>query len=605
MRRFAVNAPRLAALLALALAVALLVATSASALSAGSPLPLASAARHAHHHKTSGKHKHHRNYVHRVAKKTTAMPSTSHVLSVSGDPAAQQSIVLAKGTRGPPVGGALVLGPSKQAPDGVLGVVTSRRRLHNGSLLLVTQPGTLESAYKSFHAHLDTTLGTLESGGASSADAVDSSALGHFAPSFTCHGAALPHPITTHVDLSDLHVVLDVTTQPSIEFLVTGSPRFDLGVAFGGKVTCTASAGIPIPVADTGIVLKIGPKFTFSAQGAVGADFTWTPHLSFGYIRSRYSGNTDTHVFRSEGSVKFSGSAAVDLYLALETEISLAGRVGVDGTIGPDLNGRLVADSASGSECFTVDGSVKAQLTAFADVLFKTWSFDLFSGSFGDAQLYRSCAGLPPAPKSGPTGPAPGTTLIDNHDSELSLQTALEFSHWAAATGKPVELAGDLPASLSGYRCVVLNVNEEFANSDPAALSSYLHEGGTVVALGEHEGFDIADNAINELSEALGAKMLLNDDEWDVGPFFTFAIDPSPLTANVGELGYNWASSVYYEEPAEPLVEGAEEEFTMIAAQPLQGGTFILSGDSNPFSDDDYGAYSEADNGTLVHDLCG
>jgi hypothetical protein len=243
-------------------------------------------------------------------------------------------------------------------------------------------------------------------------------------------------------------------------------------------------------------------------------------------------------------------------------------------------------------------------------VLFKNWSFTLFSGSFGNAQLYRSCTGLPlahPLPtNSGPTGPVPGTTLVDNQNSdEGSGGLDHEFSKWAAATGKPVEAATNLPVSLKGYRCVVLNVNEEFAGSDAGVLSGYLHEGGTILALGEHEGFDVADAAINEMSEALGANVFLADDEWDKGPTFTFNIDSSPLTANVDLLGYNWTSEVFYEEPAQPLIESAEDDFTVIAAQPLQGGTFILSGDSDAFTDDDYGAYEEADNGILVRNLCG
>jgi hypothetical protein len=350
------------------------------------------------------------------------MPPARSVRSVTGDPADGQIIVLAKGTRGPRVGGALVLGPSKKAPKGVLGIVTSRRRRHNGSLRLVTKPGTLDSAYKSFHAHLDTTLGAAESAGQTPGAARASSALGHFAPSFTCHGAALPHPITTHVDLSNMHLVLDVTTQPSIDFLVTGSPRFELGVAFSGTVTCTASAEIPIPVADTGIIVGIGPQFTFAAQGAVGAHFTWSPRMTFGYFRSAHSGNYDTHVFHNAGSVTFTGGASVDLYLALKTDITLGGRVGVGGTIGPDLNGQVASDSATRSTCFTVGASVKAQLTAFADVLFKHWTFSIYSGSFGNVEMYRSCTGGPPTPP--PVAlPLVRATMSWSTDSDIDLYT--------------------------------------------------------------------------------------------------------------------------------------------------------------------------------------
>lgn len=332
--------------------------------------------------------KHNHTYVHRVLKKSTVILSPKSVRLLRGNPASGQTLTLAPGARPPRLGAALVLPPSAKAPDGVLGVVISRRKLGR-SWKLALKPGTLDSAYSSFHAHLDAPLGEAV---AAPESASSSSAFGHFAPSFTCHGPALGHPITTHVDLSEMHLTLDLTTQPSIDFLLSGTPRFQLGVAFTGTATCTARALIPIPVADTGIVLGIGPQFTFSAHGEVGANFSWAPRMTFGYFRSRSSGNTDTHVFNNAGSaVAFSGGAGVDLYLALETDITLAGRVGVSGTIGPDLSGSLQADSAGHGTCFGVNASVKAQLSAFADVLFSSWNFQIFSGSFGSVPIYRRC----------------------------------------------------------------------------------------------------------------------------------------------------------------------------------------------------------------------
>ncbi|HTW13438.1 MAG TPA: DUF4350 domain-containing protein, partial [Solirubrobacteraceae bacterium] len=161
----------------------------------------------------------------------------------------------------------------------------------------------------------------------------------------------------------------------------------------------------------------------------------------------------------------------------------------------------------------------------------------------------------------------------------------------------------------SGYRCAILDINTSFSASDVATLAQFLQAGGTVLALGEHAGgnFDTADAALNSLAAGLGATGLsLNDDVWDSdGDEFTSAIASSPLTAGVYQLGDNDVSSLSVTAPAQTLVYTADDSTVpLVAYQSVGSGLFVLSGDSNMFSDNNDGFYYDADNGTFAADLC-
>jgi GDSL-like Lipase/Acylhydrolase family len=219
-----------------------------------------------------------------------------------------------------------------------------------------------------------------------------------------------------------------------------------------------------------------------------------------------------------------------------------------------------------------------------------------------------------PAPPSSPSPPAPvqvptagptfiyqGATAGNPNDGDLS------FDDWQEATGQRVDTGDLLPSDLAAYRCVVLDLNESFASTDQAQLDAYLQEGGTIVAMGEHsdgDGFDAADNAINGMASSLGATMSLNDDQIDEGDTYTFNIQASPLTSQVEEVGYNWSSTLSLTGSAQPLVLSADDSSTLVASQPIGTGTFVMSGDTNAFSDNNSDFYSEADNGVLVSDIC-
>ncbi len=182
----------------------------------------------------------------------------------------------------------------------------------------------------------------------------------------------------------------------------------------------------------------------------------------------------------------------------------------------------------------------------------------------------------------------------------------LSFYNWEEASEENTSVSDTLPSSLASYRCVVLLVNESLEAQQENLLAGYLLSGGTIIAIGEHEGhgFDEADATLNSFASALGIGLALEDDELDYGEQETTNIDSSPLTAGVYVLGDNWVSSVAVSGPAQPLVDSSEDSGTIVGAQAVGRGTFVMAGDSNMFSDNAYGAYYFSDNGWFVHNLC-
>jgi hypothetical protein len=206
-----------------------------------------------------------------------------------------------------------------------------------------------------------------------------------------------------------------------------------------------------------------------------------------------------------------------------------------------------------------------------------------------------------------------GPTLAYTGESGLSPYYGdFEFENWSAATGQPVVVSSSLPSNLTAYRCVTLLVNRSFTAEQVQALSGYLQQGGSVFAIGEHAsdystegpGFDEADAALSELASSLGVGMSLDDNWLDEYETLTSNIVPSPLTAGVGLLGEDWVSSITLSGTAQPLVETFEDELPVIAYQPVGLGRFVMSGDSNMFTDNSHAFYEEYDNGRLVANLC-
>jgi hypothetical protein len=224
-------------------------------------------------------------------------------------------------------------------------------------------------------------------------------------------------------------------------------------------------------------------------------------------------------------------------------------------------------------------------------------------GDKGFSTLKRVSA--PPVTPPTPQVPSTGPTVIYAGATEMGSQAGdLDFYEWEGATGERTEVLDAMPSDLMGYRCVVLLVNESLETQVETLLASYLHSGGTIVAIGEHEGFDEADAALNRFASSLGVGLALDDDELDYGEQVTANIFSSPLTAGVSVIGDNWVSSVSVSGAAQPLVGSAEDSEPIVGAQVVGSGQFVMAGDSNMFSDNSYSSYLFQDNGRFVRNLC-
>lgn len=210
----------------------------------------------------------------------------------------------------------------------------------------------------------------------------------------------------------------------------------------------------------------------------------------------------------------------------------------------------------------------------------------------------------PPArsqvPSAGPTVVYDGSTAMGSQEGDL------DFYDWEEATGETTEVSSVLPENLSSYRCVVLLANEWLEAHEESLLGAYLRSGGTIMAIGEHEGygFDEADATLNSLASSLGVGLSLDDNELDYGEQVTTYIDSSPFTEDVYALGDNWVSSVSISGSAQALIEDSEDSAPIVGVQSVGSGQFVVAGDSNMFSDNDYGAYYFYDNGPFVRNLC-
>jgi hypothetical protein len=577
--------------------------------------------------------------VQSTLRSSTVLPSSSQIVSASGSPNGTMVVILAKNARVPSVGAALVIDPGAKLPSGLLGVVTAVSQSADGTSV-TTKPGALEDAYSAFSAHIDGKLGELAEGSATAARTASRRAraainLGIFDTSFGCDDPSAQKSITHDIDLSELevHAEVDIPSPsdgfygPYILFTIGGQPKFSLGVKFTGQATCHASATANIPIPDTPLLVEIGPDFTLTASGAVGAELEWTPRFFYGFSRGRGAPSNDWKSFHNGGHTNFTGDASLTLSLALETGLSLDGHFGLRGSLGPEITGSVAAQSSPPQTCLSVNADFAASLTAFANTFFKDYTFTIGSAKFGNVQLYHSCTSptptppptpvstpAPPPTPQPPTIPASGPTLVYDGQTAIPPEESFEFAgdrsfnDWAQATGQPAEVQETLPSSLSGYRCVALLDNLSLAESETNALAAYIREGGTIVAIGEHAGPPYAegDETLNHFAETLGVGLTLNADSYDEGNNVTTNIYPSPLTEDVTAIGDNWVSSINVSTSgsAQPLVGTAEGDATLVGEQPVGSGTFIMAGDSNIFTDDNEGFYEYDDNGQLVRNLC-
>jgi len=355
-----------------------------------------------------------------TAKPTTMTLTGSDITAVSGDPGATQTVTLAAAAPVPAVGRVLVAPASAGAPDGLLGTVTAVTG--GGAHVVTLSPASLDEAYSTFNVSTSQTVTdsdvvqtpVTQVGQTQSTSATPISLMSHVEPAapsagtsgsgydltkteFDCQGSGAGPTIAVTADLSDTSVDLSLDANPAapnIHFLITSDPVFDLNLGFTGQVTCKLAGQrlmeIKIPVAATPpLVVDLYPVVTLTAGGQASVQFEWKPRAAVGFDKGPGI-DSETHGFGSSTKIGISAGAGADLFLGLDAELTLAGQIGVGGDIGPDLS--VLYDASH--VCITVDGELKADLTADANVFVKDWVFALATGVFGKLQLYTNCNGV-------------------------------------------------------------------------------------------------------------------------------------------------------------------------------------------------------------------
>jgi hypothetical protein len=577
---------------------------------------------------------------------TTASSETSATVvpasAVTSVPAAgQDGNVVLSGSHPMTAGTVIATGIGANSPDGFLGKVQSSA-VSGGRTVVQTVPATIQDALPAGSFSLDQATRVGESRraardqtGRASSDDEEGTFNHDLSKALKCNGGGefdamgsvgLSSKPKFSVSWSLLHGV-------SASFTETVSASASLSGSVSGVANCTFDRtavlahpadlgtfaadvlGVPVVVAIQGQIYLDGDA---NATGSVSAGVNGSVSASGGIAYAKghasvLSPSANMHFATVGPTVQ--ATAGFGAHVTPELRLLL---YGVGGPVFDAETGLDFSADISKSPWWTLTAPLKVTASLQApDFDLSTPDLTLYDHTFHLAEASGPFPGTSPPTSGGTTTAAPpsltipqsGPTLIDEEDtagdSDNGDQT---FSDWSDATGQDADVEDALPASLSGYRCVVLDINESLEASDASQLAAYLQAGGTVVALGEHQDnggrFDTADATLNTVAQTLGASLSLDDDEVDDGDTFTDSIEDSPLTAGVESLGENDVSTIEAPNGAQAIVEDSNDDAPIVGAQTIGAGTFVMSGDSNMFSDNNDGFYDDADNGVFVTDMC-
>jgi hypothetical protein len=573
---------------------------------------------------------------------TTASSGTSATVvpasTVTSLPSAGQSgNVVLSGSHPMAAGTVIATGTGPNSPDGFLGKVRSSA-VSGGRTVVQTVPATIQEALPAGSFSLDqaTRVGGIrradrdQTGRTSSDD--DEGTFNHdLSKALKCEDGA-EFDATGSVGLSSrprFSVAWSLLHGVSASFTETVSASASLSGTVSGAAKCTFDKtavlahpaelgtfaadvlGVPVVVAIQGQIYLDGDA---NANGSVSAGINGSVSASGGIAYAKghasvLSPSADMH-FATEGPT-VQATAGFGAHVTPELRLLL---YGVGGPVFDAETGLDFSADISKNPWWTLTSPLKVTASLQApDFDLSTPDLTLYDRTFQLAKASGTFPGTNPPGGTTTTPPPPltipqsGPTLIDEEDTAGNPDTGDQtFSEWSDSAGQDADVEDALPASLSSYRCVVLDINQSLQTSDTTQLAAYLQAGGTVVALGEHDGlkFDTADATLNTLAQTLGSGLSLDDNEADDGDTYTYAIKDSPLTAGVESLGENDVSTIEVPAGAQALVDDSADDAPIVGAQTIGAGTLVMSGDSNMFSDNNDGFYAGANNGVFVTDLC-
>ena len=330
------------------------------------------------------------------------------VVRVTGDPAEGQTVVLRAGRAEPRVGAPIVVAISARARDGVLGIVSAVRQV-GGHFVVSTKPAALDQVYRDLKVRIDSPLGLIPA-----ATGRAEAAAKHRVGPFECETSGpRPQKDDVNVDLAPLKVSFELDVgRRYIHFLLSGTPKIDADASIQAKATCKLTQALArIPNAP--IKVSLSPAVEVKTSASLNARFNWRPRIAIGFDKG--AGHDQDYRVLNPGttSYDFSLDGNASLFMGVQLEASVGGRVGLSGQVGPEVSAN--AQIAAGRRCTTGNASMKMALSAFADVFITHWTFPIASGNFGSWRLFENCTQQNPgggSPGSGgpnpPGGPGPG-----------------------------------------------------------------------------------------------------------------------------------------------------------------------------------------------------
>lgn len=399
----------------------------------------------------------------RLPDSTRFINGTDIIRGGAGSTPSRVTIVLKGGVTPPGVGGHLVVPPSTDFPDGMLGEVLSVTPIPGGTTSLEMEPGSMSDAFPNMAVDQNSAVEfepVVEQSSSVSARASGPSASMALAPSaFECkrpNGSTANsadlfesgNPLPISVEFSNPRWIQNfdpgnwllgrpgaLLMQLSGEADITASLRAKVG-EFSCELSPTwrrnhrlfrmrvgTVPGTPIPI---NVNLEVG--LSFSVKGEAGIEFK--QHRWWGFTVDKY-GDNPLGVRRSGSvgptTIDVSGAVAASADLFADVSVMTGGgyksanaQAGLYGTIGPfiDVTAKR-STSAPQKVCITSNVGFRSKFGVRLELWVKRWNLELADVTWAKASVFDSCKAVAPSAGDGPdlgSGDVQATLRWSNND---------------------------------------------------------------------------------------------------------------------------------------------------------------------------------------------
>ena len=344
---------------------------------------------------------------------STVMAGAGDVTSVTTPAGPTSTIKMASGSDVPAVGGHIVVMPSRAAPYGYLGTVTSVTPTATGTQLS-TEAAKLDDVFFDFESSFSGDMPGVDDSAdvqvqplrapAEGPSRMAASSLSDGALSMTflksgdvtCNsGADIDANIALSFQSSAAQWDFDLS-EGEVQFLLTTTPVLTSDVAFTDQVSCTVEIDTPIkwPIPGTPLFVDVGGKVTISANTTATSNVVVSAPISLGFQRV---GGVSTNLSDAsmDGTATFSPSEEmiqVAVTPAVTLGLTLFSVVGAEIAFGMEL--AATRDEAK-FPCVAVTFGPVIEISAKADVWFTEWKLQLATLKGEPVELYSTTVGCP------------------------------------------------------------------------------------------------------------------------------------------------------------------------------------------------------------------